>query len=186
MNDSTSIELRGRPLIAGEARGPLLRLTHPISFWGGVDPVRGQIVDPRHPEFESIITGTVLAIPAAVGSSSSSAIMLELLREETAPAAILMGKADAILALGGVVGQELGYAPIPIIEVAPSDLERLPDGASVTVHKTDESRSAELSPLDLRLRCADRLALSLPQGDAHDEHDEQRPRVHVVQPGSPG
>jgi predicted aconitase with swiveling domain len=61
--------------------------------------------------------------------------MLELLREETAPAAILMGKADAILALGGVVGQELGYAPIPIIEVAPSDLERLPDGASVTVHK---------------------------------------------------
>jgi len=143
VNDSTSIELRGRPLIAGEARGPLLRLTHPISFWGGVDPVRGQIVDPRHPEFEASITGTVLAIPAAVGSSSSSAIMLELLREETAPAAILMGKADAILALGGVVvlalggvvGQELGYAPIPIIEVAPSDLERLPDGASVTVHK---------------------------------------------------
>ena len=90
-------------------------------------------VDPRHPEFEFSITGTVLAIPAAVGSSSSSAIMLELLREGTAPAAILMGKADAILALGGVVARELGYEPIPIVEVAPGLLDQLPDGASVSV-----------------------------------------------------
>jgi predicted aconitase with swiveling domain len=134
VTEEADIELRGRPLVAGEGRGPLLRLTHPISFWGGVDPTSGQIVDPRHPEFEFSITGTVLAIPAAVGSSSSSAIMLELLREGTAPAAILMGKADAILALGGIVGQELGYAPIPIVEVAPTELERLPDGAEVTVH----------------------------------------------------
>ena len=108
MSDAAAVDVRGRPLIPGEGRGPLLRLTHPISFWGGVDPTSGQIVDPRHPEFGSSITGTVLAIPAAVGSSSSSAIMLELLREGTAPAAILMGKADAILALGGVVGGEVG------------------------------------------------------------------------------
>ena len=60
--------------------------------------------------------------------------MLELLREGTAPAAILMGKADAILALGGVVGRELGYSPIPIVEVPPAELERLPDGAPITVH----------------------------------------------------
>jgi len=134
VTDSSKVELRGRPLIPGQGRGPLRRLTHPISFWGGVEPTTGRIVDPRHPEFELSITGTVLAIPAAVGSSSSSAIMLELLREGTAPAAILMGKADAILALGGVVGREIGYEPIPIVEVAPDQLERLPDGASVSVH----------------------------------------------------
>lgn len=135
MTEGATLELRGRPLVAGRGRGPLLRLTHPISFWGGVDPVSGQIVDPRHPEFEFSISGTVLAIPSAVGSSSSSAIMLELLREGTAPAGILMGKADAILALGGVVGRELGYAPIPIVEVAPAELDRLPHGAPVTVHE---------------------------------------------------
>ena len=60
--------------------------------------------------------------------------MLELLREGTAPAAILMGKADAILALGAVVGREIGYDPIPILEIAPDRLERLPDGAHVSVH----------------------------------------------------
>ena len=132
--ESSISEVRGRPLIPGEGRGPLLRLTHPISFWGGVEPTRGRIVDPRHPEFDFSIAGTVLALPAAVGSSSSSAIMLELLREGTAPAAILMGKADAILALGAVVGREIGYDPIPILEIAPDRLERLPDGAHVSVH----------------------------------------------------
>jgi len=144
IGDDASPDVRhivGRPLIPGEATGPLLLLTHPISFWGGVDPVAGRIVDPRHPQFEASIAGTVMAIPSAVGSSSSSAIMLELLREGTAPAAILMGKADAILALGVVVGVELGYEPIPIIEVTAipiievtaAELEKLPKGAQVSV-----------------------------------------------------
>lgn len=135
MSLATDGHVAGRPLVAGEAEGPLLRLTHPISFWGGVDPVSGEIVDPRHPEFGFSITGTVLAIPSAVGSSSSSAIMLELLREKTAPAAILIGKADAILALGVVVGSELGYDPVPIIEVSPAQLLTLPDGERLTVRE---------------------------------------------------
>jgi len=101
----------------------LLRLDHPISFWGGVDPQAGAIMDPRHPNHGERITGKVLAIPAAVGSSSSSAIMLELLREGTAPAAILLGKADAILSLGVIVGRELGYPQIPIIELSREDQE---------------------------------------------------------------
>ena len=123
----------GRVLIGGEATGPLLSLTHPISFWGGVDPVAGVIVDPRHPQHGASIAGKVLSVPAAIGSSSSSAIMLELLREGTAPAAILMGEADAILALGAVVGRELGYAPIPFLEIAQEMLSDFSDGAVLEV-----------------------------------------------------
>jgi predicted aconitase with swiveling domain len=128
--------VKGRVLVGGRAAGPLLRLTHPISFWGGVDPVAGTIVDPRHPQFGVSIAGTVLAIPSAVGSSSSSAIMLELLREGNAPAAILMGQADAILALGVVVAAELGYEPIPVIEAPADELARLPDGCVAQVDDT--------------------------------------------------
>jgi len=123
----------GRTLIGGEASGPLLRLTHPISFWGGVDPVTGRVADPRHPQHGVSIAGTVLAIPFAVGSSSSSAIMLELLREGTAPAAIVIGRADAILGLGIVVGRELGYEPIPMVELEIEALASVPDGARVVV-----------------------------------------------------
>jgi predicted aconitase with swiveling domain len=120
-------------LVSGSAAGPLLRLTHPISFWGGVDPISGEIVDPRHPQFGVSIAGTVLAIQSAVGSSSSSAIMLELLREGRAPAAILMGKPDAILAVGVVVGRELGYTPIPIVELSMDELASISDGVTVEV-----------------------------------------------------
>ena len=90
----------GRVLVAGAGEGPLLRLSAPISFWGGVDPLSGRIADPRHPDHGRSVAGMVLAVPSAVGSSSSSAIMLELLRNGVAPAAVLMGTADAILALG--------------------------------------------------------------------------------------
>ena len=123
----------GRALVSAEGVGPLLRLTHPISFWGGVDPVAGTIADPRHPQYGASIAGTVLAIPSAVGSSSSSAIMLELLREQNAPAGVLMGRADAILALGVVVGRELGYAAIPVLEVDMSGLAGLHDGTLLSV-----------------------------------------------------
>lgn len=123
----------GRTLIPGQARGRLLRLDQAISFWGGVDPLTGRIMDPRHPNHGETIAGKVLAIPAAVGSSSSSAILLELLREGAAPAAILLGRADAILSLGVVVGRELGYQGIPIIELAAEEQARLVQGSLLEI-----------------------------------------------------
>jgi predicted aconitase with swiveling domain len=123
----------GRVLVAGVAQGPLLRLHAPISLWGGVDPLTGCIADPRHPDHGRCLKGTVLLVPSAVGSSSSSAIMLELLRNRVAPAAVLMGTADAILALGVVVGRELGYAPIPVLQVRLSESAHLVEGATLRV-----------------------------------------------------
>ena len=32
-------------LVAGEARGEVLKLDEPLSFWGGVDPETGEITD---------------------------------------------------------------------------------------------------------------------------------------------
>ncbi len=125
--------VRGRVLLRGHASGPYLRLAAPISFWGGVDPRSGTIADPRHPNYGDSVVGVVLGVPAAVGSSSSSAIMLELIREGTAPAAILLGRADAILALGSVVASELGYEGIPMLEVPVEELAALTPGETLTV-----------------------------------------------------
>ncbi len=125
--------VRGRVLVPGVGEGPFMRLGAPISFWGGVDPVRGVVSDPRHPDHGRSLAGTVLLVPVTVGSSSSSAIMLELLREGTAPAAILLGRADAIVALGCVVGRELGYAPVPILEVEPASFTGVAEGTPLRV-----------------------------------------------------
>ena len=120
--------MKGRVLIEGIGTGPLLRLTAPLSFWGGVDPKTGQISDPRHPQHGRSVAGTVLALAEPRGSSSSSAIMLELIARGLAPAALLLGEVDAILTLGIVVAREMGHASLPALELAPADLARLPEG----------------------------------------------------------
>jgi len=131
---SAAVATAARVLVAGEAAGPLLRLAAPISFWGGVDPKTGAIADPRHPDHGARIAGTVLAVPATIGSSSSSAVMLELLRTGQAPAALLLGAVDAIVTLGVVVGREMGYGAIPVLALTPEAIAALPaNGARLRV-----------------------------------------------------
>lgn len=104
--------LTAQVLIAGEAEGEILALTHPISFWGGVDPKTGDIIDARHPERGLNIAGKILALPGMIGSSSASAVMLELVYAKRAPAALLMPAPDAILLLGMIVAREMDW-PYP-------------------------------------------------------------------------
>lgn len=98
-------------LIPGPAVSALcVALTAPISFWGGVDPRSGAIIDARHPQRGLGISGVVLALPGTIGSSSASAVLLELVHAGRAPAAILMHEPDAILLLGLIVAREMGWA----------------------------------------------------------------------------
>lgn len=121
-------------MIAGEAEGPLLRLAAPVSFWGGVNPKTGTIADPRHPDYGTSIAGTVLAVSATIGSSSSSAVMLELLRGDKAPAALVLGTVDAILTLGVIVASEMGYGSIPVLALSAEAIAALPaNGARLRI-----------------------------------------------------
>jgi uncharacterized protein len=86
-----------------------LTLTAPISFWGGVDPKTSRIADVRHPQHGADIAGTILILPGTIGSSSASAILLELIHRGIAPAAIIMREPDAILLLGVIVAREMGW-----------------------------------------------------------------------------
>lgn len=119
-----------RPLLDGQARGPALVLTEPLSFWGGVDPASGAVTDTHHPQRGAVVTGTVLFLPAGRGSSSSSSVLAEAIRLGTAPAAIVLGESDPILALGVLVAAELYGTPIPVL-VAPADGVRTGDLVAV-------------------------------------------------------
>jgi predicted aconitase with swiveling domain len=98
---------------APSARGPGLALSAPISFWGGVDPKTARIADVRHPQHGVSITGTVLMLPGTIGSSSASAVLLELVHKGIAPAAIILHEPDAILLLGLLVAREMGWSHPP-------------------------------------------------------------------------
>ena len=127
--------LHGEVLIDGAAEGPLFRMAKPISFWGGVDPASGRITDPRHPDHGAGVAGTVLALTETIGSSSSSAVMLELIAQNLAPAALLIGRPDAILILGVVVAREMGMGSIPVLRL---DIDRLPEGGRAKIAEGGE------------------------------------------------
>ena len=119
------MELKGTPIHEGTGAGPLLVLEKPLSFWGGVDPLTGAVSDPRHPRHRELLGGRILVMERTIGSSSSSAIMLELLRGGVAPAGIVVGEADAILVLGILVARELGYPTVPLLRVGKARIARL-------------------------------------------------------------
>ncbi|ESW83298.1 DUF126 domain-containing protein [Mesorhizobium sp. M0761] len=93
--------------------GLALVLTAPISFWGGVDPKSGRIADVRHPHHGETISGRVLFLPGTIGSSSASAVLMELVHNGHAPTALVLHEPDAILLLGLIVAREMGW-PTPV------------------------------------------------------------------------
>jgi predicted aconitase with swiveling domain len=126
--------------IEGEARGRVLKLGKPISFWGGVDPVSGRISDPRHPDHQAELKGRVLVLPGMIGSSSSSYIMLELMAKRLAPAALVVAEPDAILGLGVVVAREMNYGSIPVLVLSLDRQAELADGAEVDIGRDGSIR----------------------------------------------
>jgi predicted aconitase with swiveling domain len=113
------------------AKGPVLKLREPLSFWGGVDPATGIITQPRHEGFQLSIVGTVLILPGTIGSSSGSAILLELLRIGKAPVAIVLEKTDAILTIGAIVAREMSYGTITM---ACGPINNLPDSGYLQIN----------------------------------------------------
>ena len=131
----TPLVLPGRVLAPGAASGAALVLEEPLSLWGGMDPATGRVIDAHHPQHDALLTGRVLVMDSARGSSSSSSILAEAVRAGTAPAAILLGEADLILPIGAAVAEELYGQRVPIVVVTPEKLARIADGAAVTVEE---------------------------------------------------
>ncbi len=122
-----------RVLLGGSARGPALVLAEPLSMWGGLDPTTGEIIDRRHPQSTSIVTGTVLVLPWGRGSSSSSSVLAEAIRLGTAPEAILIVEPDDIILLGALAAEELYGATCPVVVVEPDVYESIETGDEITV-----------------------------------------------------
>ena len=129
--------MKAHVLIAGEAQGEVLALTHPISFWGGVNPRTGDIIDARHPERGLNIAGKILALPAMIGSSSAAAVMLELIHAGKAPKALIMPDPDAILLLGVIVAHEMDWSICPAFALD-KETQRALHGKRIKIERDGE------------------------------------------------
>ena len=126
-------QLSGRAVIPGEATGTVLVSRVPISLWGGVDPETGRIIDPHHDRCGESIVDRVFAFPGEKGSSTGSAVLLELVRRGLAPAALITSSLAPIAALGSIVAEELYGRTLPIALIPPDAMQSLQEGDRLTV-----------------------------------------------------
>ena len=97
------ITIRGRCVVPGTVEGEALVSHEPISGWGGIDPARGVIIEPRHELFGQCFTGKVLVFPSAKGSSGWSGFFQSTRLLGTAPIGMVFARLSAKSALGAVV-----------------------------------------------------------------------------------
>lgn len=125
--------MQAQVLVGGAASGAVLLLDQPLSLWGGLNPETGEITDRRHPQSGMYVNGRILVLPAGRGSSSASSILLEAVRQGTAPAAIVTGETDGILALGAAVARELYDRTPPVLVVDGADYGRFATNQTVAL-----------------------------------------------------
>jgi predicted aconitase with swiveling domain len=130
--------MQARVLFDGGADGDALVLSEPLSLWGGLDPQTGALTDVRHPQRGSHLSGRVLVMPSSRGSSSSSSVLAEAVRAGHAPAAILLGEPDLILAVGAAVAAELYDQRVPVLVLQAEDCDAIQNGMRVRVREGGE------------------------------------------------
>jgi len=92
-------------MVLGDARGEILSSDEPLSLLGGVDPKTGAIVEREHPLSGQRVAGVILGLPHSKGSTVGSYVLYSLSTRGNAPSAIIMKKADMIVATGCVLGR---------------------------------------------------------------------------------
>ena len=119
------IALRGRIIWSGWAKGEALVSNQPISFYGGIDPMTGEVVERGHELEGKSIAGKILVFPYGKGSTVGSYIILRLKKRGMAPKAMVNIRCEPIIAVGAII------AEIPTIDRI--DISRIRNGDLVEV-----------------------------------------------------
>lgn len=99
------MKLTGRKIYKGTVEGEALVTTDGISFYGGVDPDTGKVVEVGHELEGQSITGKVLVFPTGKGSTVGSYTMYRMKKNNTAPVAIVNKEIDTIIAVGCIISE---------------------------------------------------------------------------------
>ena len=113
--------VRGRALISDNASGHVLASTIELSFWGGVEPSTGEVIDRFHPLSTRLLRDTILVIPGGRGSCGGSAVILELIFNGLGPRALVFERREDIITFGVIVAEELFERSIPILVLGHED-----------------------------------------------------------------
>jgi predicted aconitase with swiveling domain len=118
-------QLKGRIIYKGKAEGEALVTSMPISFYGGVDPNTGVVIEKGH-ELQGVsVKGKILVFPQGKGSTVGSYTLYRLKKNGTAPAAMINKETETIVAVGAIISE------IPFVDKI--DVSKFKTGTKVTV-----------------------------------------------------
>lgn len=109
------MKIKGRLIYPGIVSGTALVSSMKISFFGGVDPETGIILEKDH-DLEGVsIRDNILVFPSGKGSTVGSYTLYRLKLSNNAPRAIINSVCETIIAVGCII------AEIPCIDQIPID-----------------------------------------------------------------
>jgi predicted aconitase with swiveling domain len=126
------MRLQGRSIYPGTAQGEALVTTQAISFFGGVDPETGVVLERGHELEGQSISGKVLVFPTGKGSTVGSYTIYRLKRNGCAPLAILNAECETITAVGCIIAEIVCVDQLPIHDILTGSLVSI-DGDVVSL-----------------------------------------------------
>ena len=127
--------VQGRVLVSGLANGSAMMLDETLSFWGGFNPINGEIIDVHHPQYKQRVSQSILCISQSRGSAGTPAAIAETLRNGSGPAAFVLAKADINIAVGVMVANRLYGLNVPVIEISLFQMAQIDNGSNVQVNE---------------------------------------------------
>ena len=118
-------QLKGRIIYKGQAEAEALVTSMPISFYGGVDPNTGVVIEKGHELNGVSIKGKVLVFPQGKGSTVGSYTLYRLKKNGVAPAAMINKETETIVAVGAIISE------IPFVDKI--DISKIKTGDKVTI-----------------------------------------------------
>jgi predicted aconitase with swiveling domain len=126
------MKLKGRRIYKGVAEGEAIVTKDGISFYGGIDPDTGKVVEVGHELEGQSITGKILVFPVGKGSTVGSYTLYRMKKSHTAPAAIVNKQIDTIIAVGCIISEIPCVDKIDVNEIK-SGQKLLVNGSEGTV-----------------------------------------------------
>jgi predicted aconitase with swiveling domain len=118
-------KLKGRIIYKGKAEGDALVTEMPISFYGGVDPNTGVVIEKGHQLNGQSVKGKILVFPQGKGSTVGSYTLYRMKKNGTAPAGMITKECETIVAVGAIISE------IPCVDKV--DISKLKNGTQVSI-----------------------------------------------------
>ncbi|QTK82811.1 DUF521 domain-containing protein [Agrobacterium tumefaciens] len=132
---SPTIALKANAILTGVAEGAVIATSEALSFWGGVDPATGKVIDVHHPLHGVCLTGGVLFMPTSRGSCTGSGVLLDLILTGRAPSALVFCEAEDVLTLGALVAAEMFEKALPVVRLDADNFDRFSRAAHVSINE---------------------------------------------------